>query len=70
MEDTSQAVPQIIVIGGPNGAGKSTVATRLIPPTIEFINADETAKTLAETVTDSVNVQARRLMLLQKENRK
>jgi predicted ABC-type ATPase len=63
MEDTSPAVPQIIVIGGPNGAGKSTVAARLIPPTMEFVNADEIAKTLAESVTDSVNVQAGRLML-------
>ena len=30
---------------------------------MEFVNADEIAKTLAETVTDSVNVQAGRLML-------
>ena len=63
METLAVAAPQIIVIGGPNGAGKSTVAARLIPPTMEFVNADEIAKTLAETVTDSVNVQAGRLML-------
>ena len=63
MENTLAAAPQIIVMGGPNGAGKSTIAARLIPPTMEFVNADEIAKTLAETVTDSINVQAGRLML-------
>ncbi len=63
MENEPAAVPQIVVIGGPNGAGKSTVAARLIPPTMEFVNADEIAKTLADTVTDAVNVQAGRLML-------
>ncbi len=57
------AVPQIIVIGGPNGAGKSTIATRLIPPGTEFVNADEIAKGLADVVTDGVNVHAGRLML-------
>ncbi len=63
MEDASAVVPQIVVIGGPNGAGKSTIAARLIPPTMEFVNADEIAKTLSDTVTDAVNVQAGRLML-------
>ena len=63
MEETPPAAPQIVVIGGPNGAGKSTIAARLIQPTMEFVNADEIAKTLADTVTDAVNVQAGRLML-------
>ncbi len=63
MENTPPIVPQIIVIGGPNGAGKSTIATRLIPPTMEFVNADEIAKTLAETVTDGVNFRAGRVAL-------
>ena len=63
MKTLAVTAPQIIVNGGPNGAGKSTVAARLIPPTMEFVNADEIAKTLAETVADAVNVQAGRLML-------
>lgn len=44
MDSTFLTVPQIVVIGGPNGAGKSTIATRLIPPTMEFVNADEIPK--------------------------
>lgn len=55
--------PQIVVISGPNGAGKSTIATRLIPPTMEFVNADEIAKTLADTITDGINFRAGRVAL-------
>lgn len=63
MDNVLPIVPQMVVIGGPNGAGKSTIATRIIPPTMEFVNADEIAKTLAETVTDQVNFRAGRLAL-------
>ena len=63
MDNTLPFGPQIVVISGPNGAGKSTIATRLIPPTMEFVNADEIAKTLAETVTDGINFRAGRIAL-------
>jgi predicted ABC-type ATPase len=42
--------PEIVVIAGPNGAGKSTFARLLLPEAMPFLNADEIAKTLPDSV--------------------
>ncbi len=62
------AKPRVIVIGGPNGAGKSTLARTLVPADLEFVNADEVAKSLQAGQTGgstSVDVAAGRLVLRQ-----
>lgn len=41
--------PQAIILAGPNGAGKSTARPRLIPPGINFVNADDIARELIES---------------------
>ena len=64
--ETSLSKPTVIVIGGPNGAGKSTLARTLLPPDVEFINADEIAKSLkagSEEGAGNVDVAAGRLAL-------
>jgi predicted ABC-type ATPase len=55
--------PLIVVIGGPNGAGKSTAAAHLVPKKLEFLNADEIAKTLAGYPSRSAELAAGRRLL-------
>ena len=55
--------PTVIVLGGPNGAGKSTAADLLLPERIEFVNADEIAKTLPEYPSREADLKAGRLVL-------
>ncbi|MCB1528258.1 MAG: AAA family ATPase [Hyphomicrobiaceae bacterium] len=61
---------EIIIIAGPNGAGKTSFANHYFPADqegLEFVNADEIARTIAqagETMT-SLNLRAGRLMLEQ-----
>jgi predicted ABC-type ATPase len=38
--------PQFILIAGANGSGKSTSATKLLPVSLPYLNADEIAKEL------------------------
>ena len=65
MDVTAESQPQIIILAGPNGAGKSTIATRLIPPSIPFLNADEIAKGLTAEETKNKDVLAGRMLLRQ-----
>jgi predicted ABC-type ATPase len=58
--------PTVIVIAGPNGAGKSTAAPVLLPRTLgvlEFVNADVIARGLSAFQSESVAMQAGRIML-------
>jgi predicted ABC-type ATPase len=58
--------PTVIVIAGPNGAGKSTSAPVLLPKTLEvleFVNADTIASGLSAFRSESVAVEAGRIML-------
>ena len=59
-------MPRAIIIAGPNGAGKTTFAREyLSAEKIEFVNADEIARTLLLQSRDSgvLDVQAGRIML-------
>ena len=47
---TAAMKPEIVVIAGPNGAGKSTLARLLLPEAMPFLNADEIAKALPDSV--------------------
>ena len=60
--------PLVIVIAGPNGAGKSTAAAVLLPGGIEFINADEIAKTLPSYPSPAADFEAGRLALRRMED--
>jgi predicted ABC-type ATPase len=53
----------VIVVAGPNGAGKSTAAAHLVPDSIEYVNADEIAKTLDTYPSREADVTAGRLVL-------
>jgi predicted ABC-type ATPase len=53
----------VIVLAGPNGAGKSTAAAHLVPASIEYVNADEIAKTLDTYPSREADVNAGRLVL-------
>jgi hypothetical protein len=60
-----RAEPTVIVIAGPNGAGKTTYAESVlrILGIREFVNADRIAQGLSGLNTDSVAIEAGRLML-------
>jgi predicted ABC-type ATPase len=58
--------PKVIVIAGPNGAGKSTAAPALLrgPLAIDdFVNADVIARGLSAFNSESVAMEAGRIML-------
>jgi predicted ABC-type ATPase len=46
MRELALCAPQLVIVAGPNGAGKSTSAQLLLPPGIEYLNADEIASSL------------------------
>lgn len=54
--------PQVIVIAGPNGAGKSTFASRYLPKSLVYANADEIAKELTAPLSQHRDFQAGRIM--------
>lgn len=56
-------MPQIIILAGPNGAGKSTAAAHLLPAGIEYVNADEIAKSLPTYPSKEADIAAGRLVL-------
>ena len=56
----------IYIVAGCNGAGKTTASFNILPEMLnckEFVNADEIARGLSPFNTDSVSVDAGRLML-------
>lgn len=58
--------PQVVIIAGPNGAGKSTLAPSLLRDTfglLEFVNADTISAGLSAFNSESVAIDAGRLML-------
>jgi predicted ABC-type ATPase len=58
--------PSMVVVAGPNGSGKSTSAPRLLRDWFgvrEFVNADVIAQGLSAFQSDSVAVQAGRIMM-------
>lgn len=55
--------PQFVIIAGPNGAGKSTSAEFLLPEGVEFVNADEIAKSLPGYPSPMADLQAGKLLL-------
>ena len=60
------AAPHIVVLAGPNGAGKTTSSRALLAETLginTFVNADVIAQGLSGFDTDSVAVEAGRVML-------
>jgi predicted ABC-type ATPase len=59
-------MPKVFVIGGPNGAGKTTAANRLVPDFLglrEYVNADVIATGLSGFNSETVAMQAGRMML-------
>jgi len=58
-------MPTVYVIGGANGSGKTTVALSLLPNlgVLEYINADAIAAGLSPLNSESMAMQAGRLML-------
>jgi len=59
-------MPTIYIIAGPNGAGKTTAAYNLLPEvfdTVEFVNADEIARSLSPFNFEGVTFQAGRIMI-------
>ncbi|TWU09498.1 Zeta toxin [Symmachiella macrocystis] len=59
------SAPNVIVVAGPNGAGKSTAAPALLrdfAKVFDFVNADIIAQGLSAFHTDSVAIQAGRIM--------
>jgi predicted ABC-type ATPase len=60
-----RAEPTVVVIAGPNGAGKTTYAESVLRVLgiREFVNADRIAQGLSGLNTDSVAIEAGRLML-------
>lgn len=61
----SEDGPLVVVIGGPNGSGKTTIAKRLLPSIgiRNFVNADVIAQGLSMFDSESVAIQAGRIML-------
>jgi predicted ABC-type ATPase len=62
----SVSVKNLYIIAGCNGSGKTTVSFNILPEILnckEFVNADEIAKGLSPFNTDSVAIEAGRLML-------
>lgn len=58
--------PTLYIIAGCNGAGKTTASYSVLPELLgcrEFVNADEIAKGLSPFNTESVAIEAGRLML-------
>jgi predicted ABC-type ATPase len=57
--------PRVVVIAGPNGAGKTTYAESILKALgiNEFVNADRIAQGLSGLNTESVSIQAGRIML-------
>ena len=63
----SASAPQVVLISGPNGAGKSTSAPTLLRGALDvphFVNADSIARGLSEFASESVALEAGRLMLV------
>jgi predicted ABC-type ATPase len=62
----SETSPQVIIIAGPNGAGKTSLAPFLLRDRFSafaFVNADSIASGLSAFDTESVAIQAGRVML-------
>ena len=61
--------PQLVLIAGPNGSGKSTVTARLaefgISLPANYINADDIARSLADTHPDTPQVERERIAFRQ-----
>ncbi len=56
--------PILYIIAGANGSGKSTLASELLPSeNIEFLNADDIAKTICPENIESVKIQAGKIVL-------
>jgi predicted ABC-type ATPase len=58
--------PQLVIIAGPNGAGKSTLAEYLLPlrfGILDYVNADTIARGLSAFGSESVAIDAGRIML-------
>ena len=56
----------LYIISGCNGAGKTTASYKVLPEILdcrEYVNADEIAKGLSPFNTESVAIEAGRLML-------
>ncbi len=64
-QDLRNAAPTVVVIGGPNGAGKTTYAEAALNVLgiEEFVNADRIAQGLSGMNTESVSLEAGRIML-------
>jgi len=59
-------MPNVIVISGANGAGKSTLAPYLLRDTfgvLEYVNADTIAEGLSAFSSETVAMEAGRIML-------
>lgn len=58
-------MPSIIVIAGPNGAGKTTFANEYLSAeeNVEFVNADEIARSLTHKPVGLSDIRSARLML-------
>lgn len=55
--------PKAVIIAGPNGSGKSTAATRLLPPGMPFVNADNIAQELTGKRGTPADINAGRILL-------
>ena len=65
-------MPEIIIVAGPNGAGKTSFAKQFFArsdPQLEYVNADEIARKLPESVSPQMrrDIEAARLMLKRME---
>lgn len=58
-----QIRPQAVVMAGPNGSGKSTCAELLLPPDMEFINADVIAQQISGERSTTADLAAGRILL-------
>lgn len=62
---------KLYIIAGCNGAGKTTASYTVLPEMLacrEFVNADEIARGLSPFNTESVAIEAGRLMLRRMED--
>ena len=55
--------PQAVIIAGPNGAGKTTASRGLLPPGVEYVNADLIAQRLARRSDAPGELEAMRMEL-------